>query len=225
MNIQVPGLSKSPDELIRLDSRVNTQSPSSYRNFKLPSGSISILKKGTELRLRPSSPQRYTISFYSKKDSPEEPKHIRSSTVSPRPSKFIAANELISLQEHPTPESEALKISDESLSSYSLEDEPQHSIAYVSPNSNKNSLIASTTDLALGSLASTPLSDKIFNLYTLNAYPLHPEKKISSKKFSNTSTNKHYSYENQLPIGRVYCGQCQENVVTKMQFKMPAKTL
>ena len=199
------------------------------KDSKLPSGSFSVQKRGTELSLCPSSPHRYTLSYISNStNSPDDLRHMRSSTVSPQSFKFIAATEFISNEEQ-LQAADPEVFSDEFVENLSLAKEPKHSLVYISPGSNRNSLIASTADPIAISVPSTPQVDT-FNCGNRRFYGL---KTIEpQEKFSNATKVSNNSYDEQkileefnIIAGRIYCDRCEDNVSTVVEVRNPRKSM
>ena len=137
-------------------------SPSKYGVYshisptKLPSGNFSLITKGTELELRPSSPHRYSTSSYSPDPGTS---HCRSSTISSVLSKFIPATEQISIEIIKTSEVDEECLSSEIseiISNLSMEDEPGPFIAYGPRYSFTINSNCTNQNIALVSAASSP---------------------------------------------------------------------
>lgn len=227
-------ISTEPRHLARIQTAKilsNTEefSPNSCKiHNKLPSGNFSLIKQGEELSLRPSSPHRYNSSFTTRDtNSFGSSKHSRCSTVSGL-FKFIPATELVSFEEFQTPEEEnpTEEVSDELISNLSFEEEPKHSVVYPSLYSNRNSLIGSTTDRAVNSLATSPQDQRVSTIYTISSTTSYKQSQANFEFFDrkpsplkeNFSYNKQKS-NNGIESGKVYCEKCKENVGISMQVR------
>ena len=234
MDCLSPKLSKN-SPIKRSSSNSSKLSQNSRPQIKLPSGNFSLFKKGSELSLRPSSPHRYAISCYaSNQNNAEETKHNRSSTVSPRSFKFIAATELSPFENIQTPYKPSFdhfEISDEFLLNLSFEDEPKHANVYISPQSNRNSLIASTAEPIQSSLPTTPQDEGFSTIFTVSSFTSYkntvsaidlPDKTSEEKPNIEKSEQKSNF---KMVLGKIYCEFCENNVETYTQVKIPEKTL
>ena len=136
---------------------------------KLPSGNFSLITKGTELELRPSSPHRYSTG--SQSPDPRH-SHCRSSTISSALSRFIPATEQISIEIIQTSEVEEESLSSEIseiISNLSLEDEPEHFAAYGSGYSFIRNSNCPNLDCALVSAASSPQDARLSTLHSTSS--------------------------------------------------------
>ena len=152
---------------------------------------------------------------------------MRSSTISPQSFKFIAATEFISNEELQAAEVEFL--SEDSVANHSLAEEPKHSLVYISPCSNRNSLVASTADPISISVPSTPQMEGIGDGNSASPRIRGAElgeKASNATKGSNNSYDEHKILEEfGIVAGRIYCENCGDNVNTDVEVRNPKESM
>lgn len=196
---------------------------------KLPSGSFLLMKNGTELEIRPSSPHRYSTTSGSPVINPPSiGKHVRSSTISPRISKFIPATELISFEKIQTPDEERsnLEILEDFISNTSVEEEPKHFAIYNSAYNNRNSILGSTLDILTPKTNYSPQDQRMSTIYTVSS--------VTSKGFNLSSKMNSDDFKENFAFGReklqgqsrkIYCERCEKNVKTCLRVKKASENL
>lgn len=208
-----------------LKSSLHLHVPSLTRLHKLPKHPIltqNHFKKSEELTTSPDVSGRHRGS-YSPAHSPSEisTRHNRSSTVSPRVFKFIAATATSPFEEFQTPATDFPNSEiDESISSnLSLEEEPHHSPVYTSPRRSQFSSFVTNDPAHL-------LRDEK-SVQETRTGPLEFHEKISTATRLTTNSVEERGIELELSVlGRkIYCDRCERNVNTEVLFRNAEKTL
>ena len=201
--------------------------PTLARLHKLPKHPIStqgITRKGEEITISPDTPSRNRVS-YSPASSPTEltSKHFRSSTVSPRGFKFIAATATSPFEEFQTPATDFpnSEISESLCSSLSLEEEPHHTPIYTSPRrSHSTSLV--------GSDPANLIQEERFKVEVGRTGQMELQEKISTAtRLTTNSVEERGGFEVDLSIlnRKIYCDRCEKNVSTECLFRNAEKSL
>lgn len=209
-----------------LKSSLHLHVPSFNRLHKLPKHPISTqyhLKKTEEMSISPDASNRHRVS-YSPAHSPSEfpSRHNRSSTVSPRAFKFIAATATSPFEEFQTPATDFpnSEISESLCSNLSLEEEPHHSPIYTSPRRSQFSSFVTNDPAHL-------LQDEKI-VQEAKTGPLEFHEKISTAtRLTTNSVEERGGIELELSVlGRkIYCDRCERNVNTEVLFRNAEKSL
>lgn len=209
-----------------LKSGLHLHVPSLVRLHKLPKHPIStqgLNKKGEQITISPDTPSRYRVS-YSPTSPPNEltSKHVRSSTVSPRGFKFIAATATSPFEEFQTPATDFpnSEISESLCSSLSLEEEPHHSPVYTSPRRSQNTSLVGFDPANL-------LQEERFKVEVRTGQMELQEKVSTATRLTTNSVEERGGIEMDLSIlnRKIYCDRCEKNVNTECLFRNAEKTL
>ncbi|OMJ76018.1 hypothetical protein SteCoe_24734 [Stentor coeruleus] len=211
---------KNLTQICELKTPSNTTNPYSCSctlHQNKPSGRFSVIKKGTELSLKPSNPHNHTCSFSNQEtNSFISTNHSRNFT-SPGVFKFVSATELVSFEDFNYPEEDnpTEEASNDLDSNISFEDEPKHSIAYPSIHSNKHSLITCINNQAINTSFASPLNQRTSTIYTNSSItPFRDEKYEDIDKKNKDKENYYFGRRKSNNIGftgRIYCDKCRKN--------------
>jgi hypothetical protein len=146
---------------------------------------------------------------------------MRSSTVSPRGFKFIAATATSPFEEFQTPMTDFpnSERSEDLESSLSSEEEPKQQTVYTSPR------LSSESSFCIIHPACSPQEEKERN--NEGRLPDLQEKVSSATRLTTNSIDEHKVLEAEYSvIGRkIYCDKCEKNVVTEFLFRNAQRSL